>query len=635
MSNLSGSDQQHATPNQPGGQQFGAIQQPLWSQLAPQNQLFGAIPPPSHQFTAPPPSVQHVAAGGGVQPPQQFPGPIAGGGAGSVQPQQPQQHSQFFGGIPPQQSTGPVAGSVQPQQHSQFFPPQQFTGPVAGSVQPQQHSQFFGGIPPQQSTGPVAGSVQPQQPQQHSQFFGGIPPPPQQFTGPQPLQRVAGGVQQQQQFFGGFQPRQFGVHPVRPYPQFGTAQQFVGQHNPNLDHQFFAHSNASGVPQRPFMPPPPQYHHPQYQSGGYLPNIAQFCVDGTTSTAFLNGCVDTFNRVLPPVRLSVIVVDFRERQSTPAGELPVANVLLGNAEGARIEASAWRQQAELLAMLRIGDTYSFFNCRTLPPRMIANGVWFRLGLNLASYIDQQHFFSLPPPPPPQQQGNESAAESRPVPSQPEIVQVEQSRGGVNVQLGGAAVLQENSEPVTDASATVERAAERHHPYRRTRRERESVELDPHPSTSSAPPRQRTRSPSLTILNISERPPPRAAAVAARTAVREAIGVLSRPIRCSPDTDEEADPPWVIIDGEPAAGDGTGVSPPPPPPPYPKHKISRLPFAHITQHLINEGETCSICGMPFLLGELVTVLDCLHKFHPDCIEKWLLISRICPICKTVL
>ncbi|KAL3099302.1 hypothetical protein niasHT_022446 [Heterodera trifolii] len=286
-------------------------------------------------------------------------------------------------------------------------------------------------------------------------------------------------------------------------------------------------------------------------------------------------------------------------------------------------------------MLRIGDTYSFFNCRTLPPRMIANGVWFRLGLNLASYIDQQHFFSLPPPPPPQQQGNESAAESRPVPSQPEIVQVEQSRGGVNVQLGGAAVLQENSEPVTDASATVERAAERHHPYRRTRRERESVELDPHPSTSSAPPRQRTRSPSLTILNISERPPPRAAAVAARTAVREAIGVLSRPIRCSPDTDEEADPPWVIIDGEPAAGDGTGVSPPPPPPPYPKHKISRLPFAHITQHLINEGETCSICGMPFLLGELVTVLDCLHKFHPDCIEKWLLISRICPICKTVL
>jgi hypothetical protein len=45
--------------------------------------------------------------------------------------------------------------------------------------------------------------------------------------------------------------------------------------------------------------------------------------------------------------------------------------------------------------------------------------------------------------------------------------------------------------------------------------------------------------------------------------------------------------------------------------------------------------CSICFDEFVNGAQVSVMPCLsrgHKFHPDCIAKWLGISNMCPLCR---
>jgi len=43
--------------------------------------------------------------------------------------------------------------------------------------------------------------------------------------------------------------------------------------------------------------------------------------------------------------------------------------------------------------------------------------------------------------------------------------------------------------------------------------------------------------------------------------------------------------------------------------------------------------CSICTEDFHLGEDVRVLPCNHKYHPACIDPWLLnVSGTCPLCR---
>ncbi|KAH6664175.1 hypothetical protein B0J14DRAFT_706615 [Halenospora varia] len=49
---------------------------------------------------------------------------------------------------------------------------------------------------------------------------------------------------------------------------------------------------------------------------------------------------------------------------------------------------------------------------------------------------------------------------------------------------------------------------------------------------------------------------------------------------------------------------------------------------------NEGELgCSICTEDFTTGADVRVLPCQHKYHPACIDPWLLnVSGTCPLCR---
>ncbi|KAL2016348.1 hypothetical protein VTK56DRAFT_3834 [Thermocarpiscus australiensis] len=51
------------------------------------------------------------------------------------------------------------------------------------------------------------------------------------------------------------------------------------------------------------------------------------------------------------------------------------------------------------------------------------------------------------------------------------------------------------------------------------------------------------------------------------------------------------------------------------------------------HALEEHLGCSICTEDFTVGEDVRVLPCDHKFHPACIDPWLInVSGTCPLCR---
>ena len=50
-----------------------------------------------------------------------------------------------------------------------------------------------------------------------------------------------------------------------------------------------------------------------------------------------------------------------------------------------------------------------------------------------------------------------------------------------------------------------------------------------------------------------------------------------------------------------------------------------------QDATNNGLACSVCTDDFLKGQDIRVLPCKHKFHPECIDPWLLnVSGTCPL-----
>jgi hypothetical protein len=50
----------------------------------------------------------------------------------------------------------------------------------------------------------------------------------------------------------------------------------------------------------------------------------------------------------------------------------------------------------------------------------------------------------------------------------------------------------------------------------------------------------------------------------------------------------------------------------------------------------DAQGCSICTEDFELGQDQRVLPCDHRFHPECIDPWLLnVSGTCPLCRVDL
>ncbi|KAI4328615.1 hypothetical protein L6164_020953 [Bauhinia variegata] len=44
-----------------------------------------------------------------------------------------------------------------------------------------------------------------------------------------------------------------------------------------------------------------------------------------------------------------------------------------------------------------------------------------------------------------------------------------------------------------------------------------------------------------------------------------------------------------------------------------------------------NDTCVICRVDYEDGESLTVLSCKHLYHPECINNWLKINKVCPVC----
>ncbi|RZB89592.1 E3 ubiquitin ligase BIG BROTHER-related-like [Glycine soja] len=45
------------------------------------------------------------------------------------------------------------------------------------------------------------------------------------------------------------------------------------------------------------------------------------------------------------------------------------------------------------------------------------------------------------------------------------------------------------------------------------------------------------------------------------------------------------------------------------------------------------DSCVICRVDYEDGESLTVLSCKHLYHPECINNWLKINKVCPVCST--
>ncbi|KAK4576828.1 hypothetical protein RGQ29_027389 [Quercus rubra] len=47
----------------------------------------------------------------------------------------------------------------------------------------------------------------------------------------------------------------------------------------------------------------------------------------------------------------------------------------------------------------------------------------------------------------------------------------------------------------------------------------------------------------------------------------------------------------------------------------------------------EADSCIICQDDYKSQEKIGILDCGHEYHANCLQKWLLVKNVCPICKS--
>ena len=75
---------------------------------------------------------------------------------------------------------------------------------------------------------------------------------------------------------------------------------------------------------------------------------------------------------------------------------------------------------------------------------------------------------------------------------------------------------------------------------------------------------------------------------------------------------------------------------------PETNITALPTFHFTapgktapDDILDPKYTCPICMELYVVRDEICILPCLHKFHDNCVKKWLRQSNNCPICKASL
>jgi hypothetical protein len=65
-------------------------------------------------------------------------------------------------------------------------------------------------------------------------------------------------------------------------------------------------------------------------------------------------------------------------------------------------------------------------------------------------------------------------------------------------------------------------------------------------------------------------------------------------------------------------------------------VNNLPSCHHDgSPLPGEQTKCPVCLCEFAKGESLKSLPCVHFFHKDCIDTWLMVGHTCPICKALV
>lgn len=104
-----------------------------------------------------------------------------------------------------------------------------------------------------------------------------------------------------------------------------------------------------------------------------------------------------------------------------------------------------------------------------------------------------------------------------------------------------------------------------------------------------------------------------------------------------DSDDESQQDWEEVDpdelsyeelialGEVVGTESRGLS---------IDTIAALPsVSYKAQEQDGGTEQCVICRLEFDDGETLTALSCKHAYHPECINNWLQINKVCPVCST--
>ncbi|KAF3455897.1 hypothetical protein FNV43_RR00539 [Rhamnella rubrinervis] len=100
---------------------------------------------------------------------------------------------------------------------------------------------------------------------------------------------------------------------------------------------------------------------------------------------------------------------------------------------------------------------------------------------------------------------------------------------------------------------------------------------------------------------------------------------------SQDTWEEVDPDELSYEellalGEVVGTESRGLS---------TDTIASLPSVNYKTGGSQTGsnDSCVICRLDYEDGETLTVLSCKHSYHSECINDWLKINKVCPVCST--
>ncbi|XP_026177262.1 RING finger protein 215 [Mastacembelus armatus] len=64
----------------------------------------------------------------------------------------------------------------------------------------------------------------------------------------------------------------------------------------------------------------------------------------------------------------------------------------------------------------------------------------------------------------------------------------------------------------------------------------------------------------------------------------------------------------------------------------KTKTYRQPKRWCDPSQPGETDNCAVCLEPFNNNQCLRVLPCLHEYHRDCVDPWLLLQHTCPLCK---